>query len=85
MGGGPIVAMTFVDALDNLDINVTIVLEMALSATLLALHVLIAAARSCAMCAASPPREASLSTSSSSALTARIVVHSFNVVINSRR
>ena len=54
MGGGSIVAMASTDALENLDINVTVVPKMALFIALLAPHVFVGAARSRAGRAASP-------------------------------
>ena len=58
MSRGPIIAMASVDALDNFDINATIVPKVALSATLSTLHVFVAAARNGEVRAPSPATKA---------------------------
>ena len=87
-------AVAFIDALNNLDINVIVVPTVALSAALPALCILVTVARSHVVHAASPSTKAyssssSLpspsSSSSSSVVAAGIVAPSFNVVSNSTR
>ena len=61
MGGGPILAMASIDALDNLDINVIVVPKVALFAALRALLLLVAAARSHVVRVTSPSTKVSSS------------------------